>query len=446
MTQRTASRLYWKLVYADVVETLRAHHHPISDDARLPKFKPHSRVFFIHPQNGLGNRLRALSSALALARATRRIPVVVWERDAHLGASFSDLFESDAYGSDLATVLYKDLIVMDSFPEWQMVAKRSDVWYPVNYMMKEGIGAKPNTQMKFTYPLMPHVGPYNWKDTMGGDVNIWGSENPEDNEGDGGEFKKDLITRGSNVYFKSAYIAVSYPKMLSKSNLINRELRELRPSRMVLDIFNKTNRTELSNAIGIHMRSRTLANDNVKVDSDCEYSFEGAERTDFWRSRSQLSIFTKQMEKLIKYDKDRRGKEVKFFVAADDVEVIRKLETKFPGRILSIRRDCDDRGEECVYFAMADLMCLSRTRKIYGSNWSSFTEAAARLGNRKVLLSGKHFGLQKKRKTFLGKLAVRVWERVAKTMRLCKWILRNMLHDEMPGSITPSLHCRGWRE
>eukprot|EP00177_Eucheuma_denticulatum_P002064 GFKZ01003692.1.p1 GENE.GFKZ01003692.1~~GFKZ01003692.1.p1 ORF type:complete len:578 (-),score=52.01 GFKZ01003692.1:632-2365(-) len=445
MTQSTASRLYWKLVYADVVETLRAHHHPVSSDARLPRFKPYTRVFFIHPQNGLGNRLRAMGSALALARATRRVPVVVWERDAHLGASFNDLFESDAYGSDLATVLYKDLIVMDSFPEWHMVTQRSDVWYPVNYMMKEGEGAKPNTQMKFTFPLMPHVGPYNWKDTMGGDVNIWGSENPEDNEGDGDDFKKGLITKGTNVYFKSAYTAVSYPKMLSKSNLIHRELRELQPSKMVLEIFNKINRTELGNAIGIHIRSRTLANDNVKVDSDCEYSFEGAERTDFWRSRSQLSIFTKKMTKLIKSERAKAGKEAKFFVAADDVEVIRQLETTFPGRIISVPRNCDDRGEGCVYFAMADLMCLSKTRTIYGSNWSSFTEAAARLGNKKVLLSGRHFGVRK-RKTYFGKLSVKIWTRIAKTIRLTKWILRHMLHDEMPGSITPPLHCQGWRE
>jgi hypothetical protein len=45
-----------------------------------------------------------------------------------------------------------------------------------------------------------------------------------------------------------------------------------------------------------------------------------------------------------------------------------------------------------VQYALADLMCLGRTRKLVGSNWSSFSEAAGRLGGVSVYLSGVHFG------------------------------------------------------
>jgi hypothetical protein len=50
---------------------------------------------FIDAQHGLGNRLRAIGSAAALAEATDRELVIVWQPDDHCDCRFSDLFDYD---------------------------------------------------------------------------------------------------------------------------------------------------------------------------------------------------------------------------------------------------------------------------------------------------------------------------------------------------------------
>lgn len=429
MTQQIASRLYWKLVYADVVATLRAQQVASAHRYPVPKFQPDTRVFFIHAQNGLGNRLRALASGLAMARATKRVPVVVWETDPHLGASFHDLLDAHAFGSDVSTVLYSDLIIMDSFPPWHAIGERSDDWYPINYMIKDGGGAAPNTLMHFAFPLMPHVGPYTWVDEVGGAKNIWG----EDDDFDESKVDKQAkaIRMHMHVYYKSAYVAVTEPAVLSDSQYVNRELMQLQPSKAVMEIFDRQKFTDLTKTIGIHIRSRTLENDKVNVDRDCEYTMEGMHTTNFWRKQAQVPTFVNQIQRI---QRMRSEKNVKFFVAADDVDTIKQLKARFTGRILSVPRDCDGRDKTCVLYAMVDLLCLSRTRKIYGSYWSSFTEAAARMGNKKVFLSGVDFGKKRSVGTFTRR-ALGYWERTG------RWVKKYILGYHVPAEDSPFADC-----
>lgn len=364
MSTSLAERLYWKLVYVDVVNALQASSVSSKNQSSpYSNFRTKARVLFIHTQNGLGNRLRSLASGLAMARATNRIPVIVWEQDPHLGARYSDLFQSTASGSDLSTVLYKNLLCMESFPEWPVVHQRTKHWHPVNYMEKDGLSARPGISLEFS----------NIHSLSDEEVQMSSS-----------------ITHDMHVYFKSAYVANTTPSHVSTRRSVNKELTNLRPTQPILKVFSKIDLGTLKKSIGVHIRSRTLSNDNVEVSTNCEYTTEGAAMTDYWRSRSQLPVFVQKMKSALKREKD-----VSFFVAADDVSVIRELERTFPGRILSIPRECDDRNGSCVIYAMADLMCLARTRKIYGSRWSSFTEVAARLGNKPLFLSGYHFGVQR---------------------------------------------------
>ncbi|GJD07487.1 hypothetical protein Gasu2_18460 [Galdieria sulphuraria] len=51
------------------------------------------KLFVIHVQHGLGNRLRALASALAYVELIPHIPILIWECDHHMGAKWEDLFE-----------------------------------------------------------------------------------------------------------------------------------------------------------------------------------------------------------------------------------------------------------------------------------------------------------------------------------------------------------------
>ena len=61
----------------------------------LPYVSKARKKIFIDAQHGLGNRLRAIGSAAAVADATDRELIIVWQPDEHCDCRFSDLFEYD---------------------------------------------------------------------------------------------------------------------------------------------------------------------------------------------------------------------------------------------------------------------------------------------------------------------------------------------------------------
>ncbi len=335
-----------------------------------------SRLLVIHVQNGLGNRLRALSSGLAMARATRRVPLVVWEVDAHLGARFADVLQervlkhSDSTLS-AATLLYSDLVVVDKFPLWAELSKRTKDWRPFNYMVKDGPDAHQGETLYWLTSSVACPKP-------------WFSRRARCRR------PADTIATRAHVYFKSAYVANVYPRHLSYSSRVNAEMRALRPVQKVVDIVNEHWPVGIKYMFGAHVRSRLVKRDGVNVDDRCEYSASAEEMTDYWRAQSSLQEFLNLLHYLL-----NRYKTLHFFLAADDAEALKKAGKMYPGRVHYIPRTCDDRAPECVQYALADLLALARCSRIYGSNWSSFTEAAGRLANRKPWLSGVHFGKMK---------------------------------------------------
>lgn len=85
-----------------------------------PSLIARRRRLFIDGQHGLGNRLRAIGSAAAIARETGRELVIVWQPDDHCDCRFHDLFE------------YDGAVIEKSFPE-------DKAGYDVhNYMPMEG--------------------------------------------------------------------------------------------------------------------------------------------------------------------------------------------------------------------------------------------------------------------------------------------------------------------
>lgn len=79
---------------------LTDHHRLTLDPASLaeatlaaPALSLHQPRLFIDVQHGLGNRMRAMGSAAALAEASGRELVVVWQPDDHCNGRLSDLFD-----------------------------------------------------------------------------------------------------------------------------------------------------------------------------------------------------------------------------------------------------------------------------------------------------------------------------------------------------------------
>ncbi|CDF36354.1 unnamed protein product [Chondrus crispus] len=300
---------------------------------------PTPRILICHCMHGLGNRLRALGSCMSFAKEANRELVVVWEPDSHIEAKFFDMFKTP-------------LVVLEKMPvQWPFadVEKWDSVWSQFkfhNYMEMEGSGAVKGEKI-FDIP-------------------------------------------NKHMYYKGAYIMEADNTDLTNWEKDNDMLRSLEPipevKTMIADIEGQGLGTD--RVIGLHVRNRTLEKDIKNVDFVKEYGDEATQTMDMWRRKSGVQNFIRQINLIIKEKPD-----VKFFVATDTYEVIGQLEDHYPDRILSFKRSCDDRDGECVKYALADLYALSKCRELYGSNWSSFTEAAERIGNVKAKLAGQDFGV-----------------------------------------------------
>ncbi|PXF50047.1 hypothetical protein BWQ96_00207 [Gracilariopsis chorda] len=301
------------------------------------------RAFFIHAQYGLGNRLRALGSAMAIAKITGRVLVLVWEADVHLNCRFSDLFANDIV----------------------LVEKLNMNWPPGDASTKDH--------------AMRTVDFYNFMRFNGKHIH-----NP----------LTELVNprTGRHVYAKTAYVVRSSftPRIISTTSKYWKTMREtLVPNAEIMYLVQDPSFTNIRRMVGVHIRSRTIEND-IKGVSE-EFYGNSSRVTDHWRRVTGLKTFEAKIMRLnVRY---------KFFVAADTRAAILELERKFGShRIFSIAReeDCVTRDVECAKLALADIVLLSKVPTLLGSNWSSFTEGAVRLsGKVKVLLAGVHFGRPK---------------------------------------------------
>ena len=127
-----------------------------------------------------------------------------------------------------------------------------------------------------------------------------------------------------------------------------------RPAPDILHLADAATQDFPANCVGVHIR-RT---DNARS--------IGASRTrDFiGRMRSEVE----------------QDSAASFFLATDSPEEERALRAEFPGRILTYEKRSLARDmEQGIVDAYVDYLCLSRTRKIYGSFYSSFSRCAAAL-------------------------------------------------------------------
>lgn len=300
---------------------------------------PVPQILICHCMHGLGNRLRALASCMSFAKETSRELVIVWEPDSHIEARFTDLYKTP-------------MVVLEKMPvKWPFegVEKWDNVWSRFkfhNYMEMEGHGA------------------------------IKG--------------EKIVDIPNKHMYFKGAYIMEVDNYELTNWDKDNAMLRTLEPvddvGAMVRSLESKGLGTD--DIVGLHVRNRTLEKDIKNVDFIKEYGDEATRTMDMWRHKSGVHNFMRLIDQLVK-----ERPSTKFFVATDTFEVLGELEKVYgTDRILSFKRTCDDRDGACVRYALADLYALSKCKSLYGSNWSSFTEVAMRLGGVKAKLAGEDFG------------------------------------------------------
>ena len=199
---------------------------------------------------------------------------------------------------------------------------------------------------------------------------------------------------GKHVYVKTAYLLSS---AWTDARLVNSFVQALRPAPRVLALVRGVERRAggaraLRRMVGVHIRGRAIVADNDAVDHECEYSIAGARTTDAWRAMSTARQFVPEMRRvrrgwraIVRRSYGLRGdaqtgRRPRFYVAADSVQTTRALQREFGGEaVLSLDRQCDDRGAACVAYAFADMVVLSRTGMLLASGWSSFSEVVGRL-------------------------------------------------------------------
>lgn len=157
----------------------------------------------------------------------------------------------------------------------------------------------------------------------------------------------ETIINGGRVLIESCYEFGNYSDAISKNFIPKSDILSL------VDDFVEKNFTE--NTIGVHIR-RT---DNVLSIKN-----------------SPLSLFCDAMRKEIDECSD-----TKFYVATDDAATKSELKQIFGDRILSVDTDCNRNSLQGIKDAVREMWILSRTTKIYGSFYSSYSEVASQLGN-----------------------------------------------------------------
>ncbi|CAN8075203.1 unnamed protein product [Agarophyton chilense] len=339
----------------------------------IPSFENMPKLTIVDVRNGLGNRLRALASAMEFSYLTHRVLVVVWAADAHLNASIHHLFDQ--------SVLH-NLVLIQTPISWPID--------PHNVHLTSTASLIPASDTEHTY--QSSVSYFNF---MARDSNS----------------KQSPLTQISDSHDKHIYVRTAYVLRSEHApgTLINAFFQALTPAPQVRQLVDDMQRVAggeqaLHTMIGVHIRSRTLAQDNDKIDHLCEYSILGAETTNDWRLRSSPNNFIHEMKRVRRMwpqiversqllSSRRRDigrgnakflvnirRAPRFFAAVDTTSALNELYQHFTrDHIITLHRNCDDRDAECVQYAFADMILLSRTGAMLASGWSSFSEAAQRL-------------------------------------------------------------------
>lgn len=293
------------------------------------------RLLVVHVAHGLGNRLRAFAAGSAFAQATGRSLIVVWQRDAHCQAAFTELFEQDG------------VLVVDGLDgAWPFAAERAGDdswrrWDCYNYMTAEG-------------------------------------------------GTKDEVLRNSkqHLYYRGAYVPRTEHKRYLKG--MNKALQELRAVEELREQVEQMSE-RLKSSIGVHIRHADAESEMAGSTAVSLYGRAESEVIRYWRSVCTAESFGKEVEQIWQ---GGGSKAVEVFVATDCEECREKLGEIVGESVWWMEGEMcggGQRGVECVRRAVVELFALGRCERVLGSMWSSFSEIAGRLKGG-VRYAGADFG------------------------------------------------------
>jgi len=277
---------------------------------------------FIDAQHGLGNRMRAIASAGAIAAGTDRELVIIWQPDAHCDCLCEDLF------------------------------------FPHGAVLTQGFATEAQDLGMQVFNYM---------------------------EVEPGAVKDAPIIMGGlqDVYIRSAYPLVSPCSNWHTENLY---IRNLQPNQIVRALVSSVRNP---NDVSVHIRMEGGAEvQHLPYESALNWTVAAHQDIVHWRKRSHFKFFLPRLDQLI-----AQGIANKVFLATDTPAVQAEFERRYGSRVVWLPRPSSDRSSQSMVYALADAILLGRAPRLLGSNWSSFSELAARLSAAPmtVELTGRDF-------------------------------------------------------
>ena len=312
-----------------------------------------TKYVLVDAKNGLGNRLRALASAMSVAAALGRPVLLIWVSDLHCNCSYRRLFAQPLPFALLDEEIPRANLTDDEFQVY-------------NYMRPE---------------------PGAVKDAF---------------------VEADL---NRHLYFKSAFI-MNHPAGGWK--FAQRQIQRLTPVDRIAEML-QANKNMVGLHVRNVFDAPRDAQTNTSVTGAAavegaqkEYGAEGARQLMMWRKASHWTNFVPRMIALLRENSFRNPlglaqEPLQFYLAADSEDAYTGLTKRFPNRIKFQQRDCasercDFRDCEGMIYSIVDMLNLGRTKLILGSGWSSYSEVAAYIGGAQgqpvpILMAGRDFGV-----------------------------------------------------
>lgn len=162
-----------------------------------------------------------------------------------------------------------------------------------------------------------------------------------------GLLEDEVVKVSGSVLIRSGVVFYPFSKELYRSLFV--------PKREFADEASARIEASGGNVVGLHVRR-----------SDNAISIK----------HSPLGLFIDAVEREMA---DNPG--VMFYLASDDAAVKAGLKARYGGRIIISEKPAVRNTPEGIKEALTEIITLSLCREVYGSYWSSFSEAAALLGN-----------------------------------------------------------------
>lgn len=266
---------------------------------------------YLRPLNGLCNRMRAIASAEALARAAATPLTVVWVVNPDVGVRYEEIFQPTDRCKIVNVHLrrsLRDAALLLLYCEWESI---------------RGIPTRWVTRRYFRDRIFAQVRPGDFSDRRLEQIVR--------------DAKRTLITSWWSFY--------SEPTLDFSIFVLHRPQQEE---------VDEVSRAFASATIGVHIR-RT---DNVNA---IRYS--------------PTRAFIAAMKNCVADDREAR-----FFLTTDCGDTEREIKSVFGDKIITRSRTISRSSATGMRDAVVDLFLLSRTSRILGSYYSTFSETAASIG------------------------------------------------------------------